>query len=211
MKQMLAEESKEENDMSTKGCTANVILVVPNSFQGQGPSALIAAGGAGATVYCANAGDSRSVMGSAGKSNALSFDHKPTNSKERSRILKAGSFVNHEGRVNGNLNLSRAIGDTTYKKNKRVALKDQAITAFPDVKSMKITEKTDFIVMGCDGIWEFHNNQQVCDSIYLQMTRRVRIAKICEAFLETCCSPNIQRTMGKGCDNMSMILLDFRK
>ena len=72
--------------------------------------------------------------------------------------MKAGSFVNHEGRINGNLNLSRAIGDLMYKRNKRFTLKDQAITSFPDVKSMKVFVKTDFVVMGCDGIWEFHNN-----------------------------------------------------
>ena len=63
------------------------------------------------TIYCANAGDSRSILGSLGKATALSFDHKPTHPTERLRITKAGSFVNEEGRVNGNLNLSRAIGD----------------------------------------------------------------------------------------------------
>lgn len=31
--------------------------------------------------------------------------------------MKANGFVNHVGRVNGNLNLSRAIGDLKYKQN----------------------------------------------------------------------------------------------
>ena len=150
-------------------------------------------------------------MGSLGKATGLSFDHKPTNPSERQRITRAGGFVNHEGRVNGNLNLSRAIGDLTYKKNKRLQPKDQAITAFPDIRVQQITNKLDFVVMGCDGIWEFHTNQQVVDNIYLQMQRKVKITKICENWLDTCLSPNVTRTMGKGCDNMSMILLDFRK
>lgn len=88
----------------------------------------------------------------------MSYDHKPTNPGERARIIKAGSFVNHEGRVNGNLNLSRAIGDLMHKGNKRLSLKDQAITSFPDVKVVKMNSKMDFIVMGCDGIWESHTN-----------------------------------------------------
>ena len=88
----------------------------------------------------------------------LSFDHKPTNPQERARISKAGSYVNAEGRVDGNLNLSRAIGDLIHKGNKRLPLKDQAITSFPDVKAMKINGKMDFIAMGCDGIWESHTN-----------------------------------------------------
>jgi Protein phosphatase 2C len=37
-------------------------------------------------------------------------------------------------RVNGNLNLSRAIGDLKYKTNKDLAAADQIITAEPDVQ-----------------------------------------------------------------------------
>ena len=146
-----------------------------------------------------------------GKAQALSFDHKPKNATERQRIQRAGGYVNHEGRVNGNLNLSRALGDLTYKKNTKLAAKDQVISAFPDVKVFKVDGKTDFVVMGCDGIWESHKNQQVVDSIYQQMKRRVKPSKICETWLHTCLSPNPMRTVGKGCDNMSIILIDFRK
>lgn len=40
----------------------------------------------------------------------LSKDHKPDLEVEKQRILSAGGFVQC-GRVNGSLNLSRAIGD----------------------------------------------------------------------------------------------------
>lgn len=39
----------------------------------------------------------------------LSRDHKPELEVEKERILKAGGFI-HAGRVNGSLNLARAIG-----------------------------------------------------------------------------------------------------
>jgi len=47
----------------------------------------------------------------------MSFDHKPENKEERERIEKAGGFVS-DNRVNGNLNLSRAFGDFTYKMDR---------------------------------------------------------------------------------------------
>lgn len=52
----------------TCGCTACVVLI------------------AGDKLYCANAGDSRSVLSRSGKSVALSFDHKPSNPEEEKRI-----------------------------------------------------------------------------------------------------------------------------
>lgn len=44
----------------------------------------------------------------------MSVDHKPDDEIEFNRIKAAGGFVT-EGRVNGNLNLSRAMGDFEYK------------------------------------------------------------------------------------------------
>lgn len=47
----------------------------------------------------------------------LSYDHKPDEESERKRIIKAGGTV-ADGRVNNNLNLSRSLGDFSYKNNK---------------------------------------------------------------------------------------------
>lgn len=54
-----------------------------------------------------------------GKSEDLSKDHKPDDPIELARITKAGGYVK-EGRVNGNLNLSRALGDLTFKADKTI-------------------------------------------------------------------------------------------
>lgn len=61
----------------------------------------------------ANAGDSRGVGCTKAKGTlALSYDHKPENKEEQLRIEAAGGFV-EANRVNGNLALSRALGDFT--------------------------------------------------------------------------------------------------
>lgn len=65
--------------------------------------------------YVANAGDSRCVLFTKDKNVVhLSDDHKPDNENEKKRITEAGGIIS-DGRINGNLNLSRAIGDLEFK------------------------------------------------------------------------------------------------
>lgn len=45
-----------------------------------------------------------------GKAVDMSVDHKPTDELELHRIVNAGGHVGQDERVNGGLNLSRAIG-----------------------------------------------------------------------------------------------------
>jgi serine/threonine protein phosphatase PrpC len=69
-------------------------------------------------IFCANAGDSRAVLGlKNGKLIELSYDHKPDNDGELARIKAGGGFVD-DGRVQGIIAVSRAIGDWEYKNPK---------------------------------------------------------------------------------------------
>lgn len=61
-------------------------------------------------MFVANAGDSRCVLCRDGVAVDLSVDHKPEDDSERTRIEAAGGKVTNDGRVNGGLNLSRALG-----------------------------------------------------------------------------------------------------
>ncbi len=66
-------------------------------------------------IYVANAGDTRCVMGYGGKFQALSSDHKATEEQEKLRVLKAGLKI-IDGKVEGNLSITRALGDLKYKQ-----------------------------------------------------------------------------------------------
>jgi hypothetical protein len=46
-----------------------------------------------------------------------------------SRIVNAGGFVNAVGRINGNLNLSRSLGDLKYKQVVQCAREEQVRNA----------------------------------------------------------------------------------
>ena len=116
-------------------------------------------------LVVANAGDSRAVMGVGGKCVPLSFDHKPENEIEIKRIEAAGSVITDE-RVDGNLNLTRALGDLKYKKKEELTAEQHPITANPDTYEYDITPETDFIIMGCDGVWEIKSNEEMVEWIY---------------------------------------------
>lgn len=55
------------------------------------------------------------------------------------------------GRVNGNLALSRAIGDFEFKKSAELSPEQQIVTAFPDVTTHEVSEDDEFLVVACDG------------------------------------------------------------
>jgi protein phosphatase 2C family protein 2/3 len=78
------------------------------------------------------------------------FYAKHQSTAEKARIQAAGGFVDF-GRVNGNLALSRAIGDFEFKKSADLPPEQQIVTAFPDVEIHDINEDDEFLVVACDG------------------------------------------------------------
>jgi protein phosphatase 2C family protein 2/3 len=69
---------------------------------------------------------------------------------EKARIQAAGGFVDF-GRVNGNLALSRALGDFEFKKSADLLPEHQIVTAYPDVVVHDISDDDEFLVLACDG------------------------------------------------------------
>ncbi|KAI8888763.1 PP2C-domain-containing protein [Backusella circina FSU 941] len=171
------------------GCTAVTALFTPDHK----------------SVFVANAGDSRCIISSNGESKALSYDHKPGNPKETQRIIDAGGFVEF-GRVNGNLALSRAIGDFEFKQNDKLPPESQAVTCDPDIIQHSITEHDEFLVLACDGIWDCMTNQQVVNYIRQQLADKTKLDSICEDIMDYCLAPTSEGG-GVGCDNMSVMII----
>ncbi|KAF3073916.1 hypothetical protein TsFJ059_005355 [Trichoderma semiorbis] len=178
---------KYEEEVS--GCTACVSLIAGNK------------------LYVANAGDSRGVLGIKGRAKPLSNDHKPQLETEKSRITAAGGFVDF-GRVNGNLALSRAIGDFEFKKSAELSPENQIVTAFPDVEEHDLTEEDEFLVIACDGIWDCQSSQAVVEFVRRGIAAKQDLDKICENMMDNCLASNSE-TGGVGCDNMTMVIIGF--
>ncbi|XP_017883294.2 probable protein phosphatase 2C T23F11.1 isoform X1 [Ceratina calcarata] len=167
-------------------------------------------------VYSANAGDSRAVASVKGTAVPLSRDHKPTLKDERERIKAAGGWVEFN-RVNGQLALSRALGDFMFKRNEHKSPQDQIVTAFPEVQEFRVTEDWEFVILACDGIWDVMTSSEVVNFIRSRLVQtKIRTGQeedtmdpeeVCEELLKHCLAPDA--LMGTGCDNMTVVLVCF--
>lgn len=158
-------------------------------------------------MFVGNVGDSRAVACFAGKADPLSVDHKPSLDSEAKRITAAGGWVEFN-RVNGNLALSRALGDFVFKRNDKKDARDQIVTAFPDIQSRSLTDELEFVVIACDGIWDVLSNEEVVDFIRKRIAAHMEPQTICEELMTRCLAPGCQMG-GLGCDNMTVILICY--
>ncbi|KAJ7983212.1 phosphatase 2C-like domain-containing protein [Mycena polygramma] len=157
-------------------------------------------------IYVANAGDSRCVLSVKGEVKPLSSDHKPSNELEMARISAAGGCI-RQARVNGNLAVSRALGDFQYKKNTELSPEKQIMTANPDVTCREITGEDEFLVLACDGIWDCLSSQQVVDFIRYLISEGRDLAEIGEMMCEHCLAPEEHGAGAPGCDNLTIMIV----
>ncbi len=108
------------------------------------------------TCQITNLGDSRALIGNKGNIIQITKDHKPE--LEKSRIKKLGGKPYKDGDIwrIGNLSVSRAFGDTSNKY----------ISQIPDIFNFKLKDSDDFILLGCDGLYDCLTNKEIGEFIY---------------------------------------------
>ncbi|CAN6979191.1 hypothetical protein IGI04_038130 [Brassica rapa subsp. trilocularis] len=118
----------------------------------------------GRSLVVANAGDCRAVLSRQGKAIEMSKDHKPMSCKERRRIEASGGYI-YDGYLNGQLNVARAIGDFHMEgmKRKKDGSNGGPLIADPELMTTKLTEEDEFLIMGCDGVWDVFMSQNAVD------------------------------------------------
>lgn len=133
--------------VTTAGSTANIVVYakLENKF------------------YVANVGDSRAIMTENNQTKQITRDHKPSDPIERDMIIKRrGSVIN--GRVNGNLAVSRAIGDRDLA---------HIITAYPDIYVFTPSESFQFILHASDGLFDVLTNEQIGNFVMTYLNNNI--------------------------------------
>ena len=132
-------------------------------------------------LIIANVGDSRLVLY---KKSALFFsteDHKPGSPSEKSRIEKAGGTIyqtpslfplHQNGKeietpwrvLPGRLSVSRTFGDIEAKNENLGGMKN-VVVALPDITEIELDDEFNFLVLGCDGIFDVLSNEEILECV----------------------------------------------
>ncbi|KAK0588206.1 hypothetical protein LWI29_035944 [Acer saccharum] len=156
----------------------------------------------GRTVFVANIGDAKAVVARSSvadgsqnnlegsnslKAIVVTREHKAIYPQERSRIQKAGGTVSSNGRLQGRLEVSRAFGDRQFKKF--------GVVATPDIHSFELTDREQFIILGCDGLWGVFGPSDAVDFVQKLLQEGLSVTAVSrrlvkEAVLERRCKDN---------------------
>jgi len=129
---------------------------------------------------------------------------------KKKRILDAMGKV-RMSRIDGDLSLSRAFGDFNFKSNSKLGDHEQKVIAIPEYRVVQTNDRSHFLFMACDGIYDVMTNQEIVDflnkAIVAQKHHGVSdqdldIGKILCTLLDHCLEKKSQ-------DNMSAILIRF--
>lgn len=154
-------------------------------------------------IMCINAGDSRAIYRTGGHTVQLSFDHKPQSEEERNRIENAGGYVSMK-RVDGDLAVSRGLGDFHYKSVPELPPDLQKVTCIPDfVLVDRDPFHDEFLLLACDGIWDVLSCRGCGDLLQSILDDGEHdIGLVVEELLDTCLDKQSK-------DNMTALLVAF--
>ncbi|CAJ1327679.1 unnamed protein product, partial [Effrenium voratum] len=129
--------------------------------------------------------------------------HKPNDPEERRRIEAAGGKVELHGpcwRIDGGLNLSRALGDFLYKARRELPADQQKVISDPEVEEVVLNDTDRFLVMASDGVFEIFNSDELVEEL-LREKRRL-------SSWQSAIDSVLKKSWSSG-DNVSICLVEF--
>ncbi|XP_054821255.1 probable protein phosphatase 2C 27 isoform X2 [Prosopis cineraria] len=155
----------------------------------------------GRSLLVANAGDCRAVLSRRGRAIEMSKDHKPLCMKERKRVESLGGFIDDDY-LNGQLGVTRAIGDWHLEGLKETSERGGPLSAEPELKRITLTKEDEFLIIGSDGIWDVFSNQNAVDFARRRLREHNDVRRCCEEMVEEA----IKRD---STDNLTVVMVCF--
>ncbi|ESL07414.1 protein phosphatase 2C [Trypanosoma rangeli SC58] len=121
------------------------------------------------TLVTGNVGDTEIVLCREGSPLVLSKKHSlHSNESESERVKACGGRIisNRVGHPKFNpqvlsLGITRAIGDAGFKLDEYTDGKPSGIIADAETQTTKLTDRDEFLVIGCDGLWDVMSYDRV--------------------------------------------------
>ncbi|KAF7816676.1 protein phosphatase 2C 57 isoform X1 [Senna tora] len=170
-------------------------------------------------------GDSSVVLSRSGKAEVLTSPHRPYGSNQASlqeikRVRDAGGWIVN-GRICGDIAVSRAFGDIRFKTKKnemlrkgveegrwsekfisRVRLNNDLVIACPDIYQVALGSDAEFVVLASDGLWDYMSSSEAVSFVRDQLRKHGNIQIACEALAQAALDRRTQ-------DNVSIIIADL--
>eukprot|EP00268_Persea_americana_P016346 TRINITY_DN17749_c0_g1_i1.p1 TRINITY_DN17749_c0_g1~~TRINITY_DN17749_c0_g1_i1.p1 ORF type:complete len:372 (+),score=61.08 TRINITY_DN17749_c0_g1_i1:143-1258(+) len=155
----------------------------------------------GRSLLVANAGDCRAVLSRLGVAIEMSKDHRPCCIKERSRIESLGGYID-DGYLNGQLNVTRALGDWHLEGMKSISECGGPLSAEPELKLTTLTKEHEFLIIGSDGIWDVFTSQNAVDFVRRRLQEHNDVKMCCKELVDEA----IKR---RAYDNLTIVMICF--
>ncbi|KAK6926029.1 PPM-type phosphatase-like domain [Dillenia turbinata] len=176
-------------------------------------------------LYISHVGDSCLVLSHSGKAKVLTNPHRPygrnrVSLQEIRRIREAGGWIS-DGRICGEISVSRAFGDMRYKTKKnemlqkgveegrwshkfisRVQFSADLVIASPDIYQMAFGSDAEFLILATDGLWDYINSSEAVTFVRNQLRQHGDIQQACEALAQVALDRGSQ-------DNVSIVITDL--
>ncbi|OVA14732.1 Protein phosphatase 2C (PP2C)-like domain [Macleaya cordata] len=143
-------------------------------------------------LIISHVGDSCVVLSRSGKTEILTNPHRPYGNNKVSlqeirRIREAGGWIS-DGRICGEISVSRAFGDMRFKTKKnemlekgieegrwskkfisRVKFSEDLVIASPDIYNVALGSDAEFILLASDGLWDYMKSSDAVNFVRNQL------------------------------------------
>ncbi|XP_077242388.1 uncharacterized protein LOC143882885 [Tasmannia lanceolata] len=136
----------------------------------------------------------------------LTKDHHPDRDDERTRVEAAGGYVEWAGvpRVNGQLAVSRTIGDVSFKS--------YGVISEPEVTDWRpLTSNDSYLVAASDGVFEKMTTQDVCEIVWDAHRQHNETSELFSTDMQSLAESIVNTAFERGSmDNIAAVVVPLR-